>query len=283
MSKQIVVDSKNGADNIRKSRQATNESNWEEDSNVWLKIQQIDKDSNLVSKSVNKKGEVKFTYKTQTGYSKSGKSKFKADVNISQVITTLAKKIANNNALEYGIIYEDEVEFWMILDMLEWLVIVPKKGQKFFCRNASRQSVDEDAQIQTLEKYTKQEVIKPANGEFTVANGDMLNKKKIKDKKFARSVDCIIPAVNAYGFLKYSGPVGSVTSVHQVEESKSFIEECKKYCAKHKDDKKFFVQVDGGAGEDHIPEMQEAVGKYSDRIFVGNTEQVIDWVLSLTK
>jgi hypothetical protein len=283
MSKKIVVDSKNGADNIRKSRQATNESNWEEDSNIWSKIQKIDKDSSSVSKSVNKKGEVKFTYKKLTGYSKSGKPKFKAETDISQVITTLAKKIANNNALEYEITYEDEVEFWMILDMLEWLVHAPKKCQKFFCRNASRQSIDEDVQIATVIKFTQQEVIKPTNGEFTVANGDMLNKKKIKDKKFARSVDSIIPSINAYGFLKYSGPVGSVTSVHQVGESKSFIEECKKYCDKHRDDKKFFVQVDGGAGEDHIPEMRNSIEKYLDRIFVGNSEQVIDWVLSLTK
>jgi hypothetical protein len=284
MSKKIIVESKNGADNIRKTRQATNESNWEEDSKVWKLIQNIDLNDPNLSKSVNKKGEIKFKYEKPNGFTKKGVAKFKTDSEVSDVITTLAKKIANNNALEYDITYEDEVEFWMILDMLNgWLVSAPKKCQKFFCRNASRQSVDEDAQIQTVEKYTRQEVIKPANGEFTVANGDMLNKKKIKDKKFARSVDSIIPAINAYGFLKYSGPVGSVTSVHQVGESKSFIEECKKYCDKHKDNKKFFVQVDGGAGEDHIPEMRKAVEKYSDRIFVGNTEQVIDWVLSLTK
>ena len=284
MSKVIITDSKNGADNIRKTRQATNESNWKEDSKVWNVIQHINVNDPNLSKSVNKKGEIKFKYEKANGFTKAGvPKKPKKDSEVSDVITTLAKKIANNNALEYDITYEDEVEFWMILDMLEWLVSAPKKCQKFFCRNASRQSVDEDAQIQTIAKYTQLEVIKPTNGEFTVANGDMLNKKKIKDKKFARSIDSIIPAINAYGFLKYSGPVGSVTSVHQVGESKSFIEECKKYCVKHTDDKKFFVQVDGGAGEDHIPEMRELIGKYSNRIFVGNTEQVIDWVMSLTK
>ena len=283
MSKIILTPTKNGTDNIRKSRQATNESNWNEDSKVWKFIKNIDPKSSKLSKSVNKKGEVKFKYEKENGITNKGVAKFKTDKEVSEVITTLAKKIANNNALEYNITYEDEVEFWMVLDMLEWLVDAPKKCQKFFCRNASRQSIDEDVQIDTVKEYTKLEVIKPTNGEFTVANGDMLNKKKIKDKKFARSVDAIIPAINAYGFLKYSGPVGSVTSVHQVGESKSFIEEGIKYCIKNNDDKKFFVQVDGAAGEEHIPEMRELAKDYSSRIFVGNTEQVINWALSLTK
>ena len=281
MSKQIVVESKNGADNIRKSRQATNESNWNEDSKVWKIIKSINPGDSKLSKSVNKKGEVKFKYEKENGITNKGIAKFKTDREVSEVITTLAKKIANNNALEYNITYEDEVEFWMVLDMLEWLVDAPKKCQKFFCRNASRQSIDEDVQIDTVKEYTKQEVIKPTNGEFTVANGDISNKKDIKDKKFARSVDAIVPSLSAYGFLKYSGPVGSVTSVHQVGESKSFIYECKQYCDKHNDNKKFFVQVDGGAGEDHIPEMRNDIGNYTDRIFVGNSEQVINWLNSL--
>lgn len=282
MSKQIVVESKNGADNIRKSRQATNELNWQEDTAVWYKIKSIPADSLNLSKSVNAKGEIKFKFLVNNGKNKSGKQKFKTDKEISEVITTLGKKIANNNALEYNITYEDEVEFWMILDMLEWLTDAPKKCQKFFCRNASRQSIDEDVQIATLKEYTGLNVIKPSNGEYTVANGDISNKKDIKDKKFARSVDAIVPSLSAYGFLKYSGPVGSVTSVHQVGESKSFIHECKQYCDKHKDNKKFFVQVDGNAGEDHIPEMRNDIGDYKDRIFVGNSEQVIDWLKSLT-
>lgn len=285
MSKVININelTKNGADNIRKCRQATNESNWKEDSDVWKLIQKINKDDPMVLKSVNKKGEIKFKFLKENGQKKSGESKYKNDSDISDVITTLAKKIANNNALEYNITYEDEVEFWMVLDMLNWLVDAPKNCQKFFCRNASRQSVDEDVQIETLRKFTGLTVDKPTNGEYTVANGKIQNKKDVKDKEFARSVDVLIPVLNAYGFLKYSGPVGSVTSVHQVGESISFIKECQKYCDKNNDNKKFFVQVDGGAGEDHLPDMLKLIGKYSNRIFAGNSEQVIDWLNALDK
>lgn len=280
MSKQVRVESKNGTHNIRISRQSTNESNWSEDLTVWKAISKLSVDDTNVEKVVNKKGEVKFKFLELKSSTKAGEPKYKNNSEIADVITTLAKKIANNNALEYDITYEDEVEFWMVLDLLEWLLESPKKCQKFFCRNASRQSVDEDVQIEMLRIYTNLNVEKPINGQYTVANGEIQNKKDVKDKKFARSVDVFIPSLSAYGFLKYSGPVGSVTSVHQVGESKSFIEECKKYCDKYSDEKIFFVQVDGGAGEEHLPEMLKLIGKYSNRIFAGNSEQVIDWLNS---
>lgn len=280
MSKQVIIKGKNGDHNIRLSRQYTNESNWKEDLKVWVSISQIPLKSPNVEKVVNKKGEVKFKFLEFTGSSKTGKSKYKNNIEISDVMTTLAKKIANNNALEYDITHEYEVEFWMILDFLEWLLESPKKCQKFFCRNATRQSVDEDVQIETVRRHTKFDVQKPTNGRYTVANGEIKERKEIKDKQFARSVDAYIPSLSAYGFLKYSGPVGSVTSVHQVGESKSFIEECKKYCDKNDDKKIFYVQVDGKAGEDHLPEMIDLIGDgdYSQRIFAGNTQSVIDWL-----
>ena len=99
MSKVININdlTKNGADNIRKCRQATNESNWKEDLDVWKLIQKINKDNPMVLKSVNKKGEIKFKFLKENGQKKSGESKYKNDSDISDVITTLAKKIANNN------------------------------------------------------------------------------------------------------------------------------------------------------------------------------------------
>ena len=43
----------------------------------------------------------------------------------------------------------------------------------------------------------------------------------------------------------------------------------------------FFIQVDGEAGEKEINEMNKHIDKYKNRIFVGNTEDVINWVNSL--
>jgi len=281
MSKQIIIEGSSGVINIRKSRQATNESNWKEDYEVWNKINCIELNDPHLSKSINKKGKIEFKYLCENGFTKTGKPKFKIDSDISNVITTLAQKIANNNCLEYDITYEDEVEFWMILDMLDWLLDARKSCQKYFCRNASRQSVDEDVQLEMLRQFTGLKVEKPTNGTYTVANGDIKHKNDIKDddNQFARSVDAYVPAIEAYGFLKQCGPIGSVTSVLQVGESISFIDECIKYHDKHLDDTKFFVQVDGVAGEEHIPEMKKLIGnKYEDIIIAGNSKKIIGWL-----
>jgi len=42
----------------------------------------------------------------------------------------------------------------------------------------------------------------------------------------------------------------------------------------------FFVQVDGEAGENHLDEMNALIAEHSDRIFAGNSEQVIKWINS---
>jgi hypothetical protein len=299
MSVTVVIQSKNGADNIRRSRQSTNESNWAEDTKIWSVISNILVGDSNLSKSINKKGEIKFSYKKSNGYKKNGASKkLVIDKELSSVITTLAKKIANNNALEYNITYEDEVEFWMILDMLQTLMNIPKKCQKFFCRNASRQSVDEQVQIEMIKHYCpKVKIEKPTNGSHTLYSGKLLDKDQLSKqtgaKKAARSIDSIITFTSdkenveykAYGFLKYSGPVGSVTSELQTRETEMFIEQSKLYCSKNPNSKdKFFVQIDGGAGEDHISEFKKLIPSvYSDRIIVGNSEQIIDWANSLTK
>jgi hypothetical protein len=56
------------------------------------------------------------------------------------------------------------------------------------------------------------------------------------------------------------------------------LQDLRKYCDKYQDGKIFFVQVDGGAGEEHLPEMLQLIGECSDRIFAGNSEQVINWL-----
>lgn len=284
MSKQIIIEGSSGVINIRKSRQATNDSNWKEDYEIWNKINCIELNDPHLSKSINKHGKINFKYRCEDGITKTGKPKFKLDSDISGVMTTLAQKIANNNCLEYDITYEDEVEFGMIKDMLNWLLAAPKSCQKYFCRNASRQSVDEDVQLEMLRQFTGLKVEKPTNGTFTVANGDIKHKNDIKaeDKQFARSVDAYVPTLEAYGFLKQCGPIGSVTSTLQVGETISFINECKKYHDKHLDNKKFFVQVDGVAGEEHLPELKKLIGnKYEDIIIAGNSKEIIDWINTL--
>ena len=54
MSKQIIIEGSSGIINIRKSRQATNDSNWKEDYKIWNKINCIELNNPHLSKSINK-------------------------------------------------------------------------------------------------------------------------------------------------------------------------------------------------------------------------------------
>jgi hypothetical protein len=267
MSKQIVLEGKNGTRSILASRQATNQSNLEEDMAIW----KIISDPNLlIEKTYNKKQEIVWKCKDKSLNTKTRNA-------VSKVMNTIFSRIVKN-AQHRGFDSIDNIQFKDISYMAQLYLDADSWLQIDYCRDATRQSMDEDVQIDLLRKFLKIEVQKPTNGEYTVANGEIQNKKDVTEQKFARSVDAFIPSLSAYGFLKYSGPVGSVTSVHQVGESKSFIEECKQYCDKYQDGKIFFVQVDGGAGEDHLPEMLQMIREHSDRIFAGNSEQVIDWL-----
>ena len=300
MSKVIVTTSKNGAENILLSRQATNDSNWKEDFEAWQAITVLDEAH--ITKKTKKNGESRFSISVPTGrYTKKGKPKYKTDSFLTGRFNTLAAKIANNNAIDYGIDSEDDVELWMVKDMLTWLLPLPKKGQMHLCRNASRQSLDEEVQIAMLAEALPGMIVeKPGDGKYTLKDGRLDAKKNIKNKNFARSVDVLVKNMaascnnpvqmkavlkgqqiwTAYGFAKYSGPVGSVTDVHQTGESKSYLNEAVKYCEKNDDDARFFVQVDGAAGESHIDDLRRVYKGYEDRIFAGNTESVIDWLAS---
>lgn len=269
MSKKIILEGKNGELSILASRQATNQHNLEEDMAIWKLIANA---SLHVEKTYNKKQKIFWKCKDRSLDTKTRNE-------VSKVVNTIFSRIVKNSNYR-GFCSEENIAFKDISRMAQTYLDADPWLQIDYCRDATRQSIDEDVQIELLRKFLKISVEKPPNGEITVANGEIQNIKEVKDKKFARSVDAFIPSLAAYGFLKYSGPIGSVTSVHQVGESKSFIEECKIYCDKYENNKIFFIQVDGVAGEHHLPEMLELIGDHSSRIFAGNSEQVIDWLNS---
>jgi hypothetical protein len=275
----VTILGKNGAQNVIATRRSANKMNLEEDRAVWELIVSIDeKDPNL-EKTVSNDGKVKFKYKTVNH-----RGKLVINKEISDRLDSFKSKVISSCALMYGIDEENEVELWMIKDLVQSVLDSPETVQTAFARNASRQSVDEDAQIATVDKYTNNlKVRKPSNGSITVLGGELKQLKQIKKKQSVRSVDMVVSSGSiwkAYGFLKYSGPIGSVTDHLQREEAFAYLREAMIYCDKNNDNSKFFVQVDGYAGERHIEEMRELYPGYQGRIFAGNTEQVIDWLNS---
>jgi len=245
MAKKIIVESKNGADNVDKSRRATNVSNLEEDKKQWQKI-------------VN--GDTK-----------------------SKVIPTLLSRLEKNYEY-YGFDKKENIDFSAIqklakiyLDSDPWLQIN-------YCRDSTRQSIDESVQTATIKKFVNDSFTGIKNGEEVPFNGKIVSKKAavgLNGKQIkARSVDAVgdVKDHKVKIFQKYSKVAGSGQS-HQTLETQNWLEECFKI-----EDKSilFVAQLDGGEAESHIPELRTLINGH-ENIFVGNSEQVIDWLNSFDK
>lgn len=274
MSKQIVVDSKNGAENIRLSRLATRQSNLEEDREYWTLLSQFPC-SRLLP-----------IYKDK--YLKNGNTKKIIDHNYNDAMnvgTTITQRIVTRYADDYCVTADIDVTRDMIQDLAKKYLTWPIEAQLLVCRDPSRQSIDEEVQKITLEKYLPNAAVdKPTNGILTLVNGDIVKKPK-KDKVEARSIDFVITPKNSDKefnvFAKFSLVAGSGQG-HQADESRRFLHEAIKYTVKHDDSKHFIALLDGGEAERHIPDLQTLIAGQS-RIFAGNCEQVINWVSSQTK
>lgn len=240
MSKKIVIESKNGSDNIDKSRQATNISNLEEDRKQWQKI--VDGD-------------------------------FK-----NKVIPTLRSRLEKNFEY-YGFSTKDSIDFAAIQKLASAYLKADPWLQINYCRDSTRQSIDELVQIATLKKYINNSFEGIANGKEVPFNGKLVSKKEatgLNGKQIkARSVDAVgvVKNKNVKLFLKYSKVSGSGQS-QQTLEVQNWLEECAKITDKNI---LFVAQLDGGEAESHIPELSKLVKDHSN-MFVGNSEQIIDWL-----
>lgn len=245
MSKVILTPTTNGASNIDKSRQATNLSNLNEDRKGWQKI--VDGDRK------------------------------------NKIIPTIKSRLEKNYEY-YGFNSKDDIDFNAVqrlakayLDADDWLQIN-------YCRDSTRQSIDESVQTATLKKYINDSFENISNGKEVPFNGKIVSKKEavgLNGKQIkSRSVDAIgnLDGRKVKLFQKYSKVAGSGQS-HQTLETQNWLEECSKI-----EDKSiiFVAQLDGGEAESHIPELRKVVSEF-ENIFVGNTEQVINWLNSLAK
>jgi hypothetical protein len=245
MSKIIIIESKNGADNIDKSRQATNISNLNEDRKDWQKIVNGDQKN--------------------------------------KVVPTIKSRLEKNYEY-YGFGNKDQIDFAAVQRLAQAYLNADPWLQINYCRDSTRQSIDESVQTATLKKYINNSFENIANGTQVPFNGKLVSKKQatgLNGKQIkSRSVDAVghVNGRDIKLFQKYSKISGSGQS-HQTLETQNWLEEC----AKIQDKSIIFIaQLDGGEAESHIPELKKLVDS-SDNIFVGNSEQIIDWLNSLGK
>jgi len=256
MSKVIVVKNKNGSENIRLSRLETRKSNLAEDKEKW-KVLAKNPCSTLLP--TNDKKLKKF----------------------QDMGTTITNRIFSKRADYFNISNINEVTGAMIAQMATLYLESHELLQIEFCRDPSRQSIDEKVQIATLKHYIPNATVKKiTNGTILLHEGNFISSKKKNKDVQARSIDITVDRNQKefYIFAKYAGVAGGGQS-HQAGESKRFIKEAMKYIDKNNDGKYFIILMDGEEAERHIPEFNDMIKDYPNMIS-GNCEDVIDFVLS---
>lgn len=161
--------------------------------------------------------------------------------------------------------------------------------QKFMAKKPNREKIDEKVQHAVLEKYLPNCKVEKLNeGYLTVFNGEFAFNsagKIAKNKKaVSKSIDfvCQKSNIKIYVFSKFAKVAGGVQD-HQMKESGWFLDEVEKFKTNYPDSNiKFVDLLDGAYAETHIAHHRSLVPKkYKNDVFVGNCEQVIDWINSL--
>jgi hypothetical protein len=157
------------------------------------------------------------------------------------------------------------------------------------CREPNRQGLDELVQFEMRKKYLPEwEVENLVPGHLTLADGDWKYNSAAEvassETTKARSIDFRMTKDDlvVMDFSKFAHIAGSGQK-HQINESKYFLLEVKKYLDKHDDNIYFADTLDGGFAEKFIDEHRGIIKGYESRAFVGNSKQVIEWTANLTK
>jgi hypothetical protein len=118
-----------------------------------------------------------------------------------------------------------------------------------------------------------------ANGEWVYNSASLIAEG---EKTKARSIDFRMSKeqITVMDFSKFALVAGGGQG-HQIKESKYFLDEVRKYIDKHNDEIYFADTLDGGYAEKFIDSHRELLKGYEDRVFVGNTEQVVNWIETL--
>lgn len=164
--------------------------------------------------------------------------------------------------------------------------------QLMIAREPNRQTSDEKVQFSIRDQYLTPFGVKVENlsaGHLTLKDGEWVynDASGVASDEYtkARSIDFRMTKgdITVMDFAKFALIAGGGQG-HQIKESKYFLDEVRKYIDKHPNEKVYFADtLDGGYAEKFIEDHRNLLKGYEHRVFVGNTEQVIDWVISLTK
>jgi hypothetical protein len=210
----------------------------------------------------------------------------------NKIVANICRLLSGYPGFE-GVEYDDptSVTLEMISNIAKEVVDGNLLLQLMMCREPNRQTSDETIQYEIRKKYLEElgwEVKNLTPGYKTLGNGDWIfndaaTVAKGEEVK-ARSIDFEMSKGNVVinDFSKFALVAGGGQG-HQMKESKYFLAEVRKYVDKHNNNVYFADTLDGAYAEKFIEEHRALLKGYEHRVFVGNTEQVVTWALSLAK
>jgi hypothetical protein len=260
----IIIESKNGGVEILKNRRREREENRKIDMALF---------SQLIKNPINKYHKPKKADKELVGR--------------GNKITAQLVRLYQDLPEYEGAYDEQSVTPEMISHFAKRVVEGDIAFQLQLCREPNRQSLDERVQYEIRKKYLPDWLVENlAPGYLTLQDGEWrINAAKeiaSSETTKARSIDFRMTKgdIVVMDFSKFALVAGGGQG-HQIKESKYFLTEVRKYIDKHDDNIYFADTLDGNFAESQIPSHKELIKGYERRIFVGNTESVIDWILSL--
>jgi hypothetical protein len=285
MSKQIIIESKNGEKEVMRNRFLQREENRTSDMQAFR---------TLISQpmsSYHKNQPVIKDPKGSRRLLKDSSFDFVVDRG-NKIVATICRLYAGYPGYE-KVEYDDplSVELEMISAMAKEVVDGNLLLQLMMCREPNRQTSDEIIQYEIRKKYLEElgwEVKNLTPGYKTLGNGDWIFNDAATPAKGeevkARSIDFEMSKgdIVINDFSKFALVAGGGQG-HQMKESKYFLAEVRKYIDKHDDNVYFADTLDGAYAEKFIQEHRALLKGYEHRVFVGNTEQVITWASTLTK
>ncbi len=280
MTNKIIVSSTHGEKEIMRIRRESRELNRKADMSLFEVL--IDNPMNSLHRP------------TKTKVYKNGNTKTIVDTSFREIWSRGDKLTAQITRLYQGYPgYEDatdedsSVTLSMISKLAKTVVEGPLELQLQLCREPNRQTSDERVQFAIREKFLPEwNVENLAAGHLTLKDGEWIynGASSVASDEYtkARSIDFRMTRDNltVMDFAKFAHVSGGGQG-HQIKESKYFLAEVRKYIDNHPNENTYFVDtLDGGYAEKFIDEHRELLSGYEDRVFVGNTESVIDWIKS---
>ena len=261
MGIKIITTHSNGAKNIDLSRQETNKDNLVEAKLLWEEIVEIDETNFL-------------EYADFTS----------EDEDLEQLVTSTIPNRIKKNFLHYDLKSPDDISWKEIKETAQAYLDADKIIQINFCKDSTRQTVDERVQRHMLNEELPNWVFKKCKPVKYVYDGKLLDKKtylKLDKQRTRKDIDTLGESENKniWIFQKYA----KVTGGHQdnvLTETKHFLMDAAIYTSNNNDHNYFIAQLDGKFIESHIKDLNDNI-KGSSNVYAGNTEEVIDWIKNI--